>query len=228
MPSLQRAVHGNRLNNKVAITFDDGPNPYATPLILDILKQENCKASFFCIGRWAEKYPDIVMRTIAEGHVIGGHTYMHGGDDRKMSYGEFIKGNQSIEKITGQKVRFVRVPKFGYDQIDNGIYRVQELLTSLKEKIEHQELVVVGADIDTNDWHRLTPKRIILFNAMRNLKNGSIIDLHDGSEKEHEMKNRADRTVQVLPELIKRIRLQGFEPVSLNEMDLVFSDITIP
>ena len=84
---------GSKNEKKVALTFDDGPNPYATPKILDILKEHNCKATFFFIGRWVEKYPEIVLRARNEGHVIGGHTMYHGGDNRSLPYHEFIKGN---------------------------------------------------------------------------------------------------------------------------------------
>src|SRR6202023_1500526 len=62
---------------KIAITFDDGPDPRWTPRILDILKQENVPATFFVIGKNGQAYPDLVRRMVAEGHEVGNHTFPH-------------------------------------------------------------------------------------------------------------------------------------------------------
>src|SRR5665213_252337 len=61
----------------VSLTFDDGPNPYATPLILDALERANVKVTFFFLGRHVERWPDIARRAAAEGHQIGNHGYFH-------------------------------------------------------------------------------------------------------------------------------------------------------
>ena len=61
----------------VALTFDDGPHPEFTPLILDILRDKNVKATFFCVGYLAEKYPEIVKRINEEGHLVANHSYEH-------------------------------------------------------------------------------------------------------------------------------------------------------
>ena len=228
MIKLLVAKHGNAGEKKVAITFDDGPNPYATPQILDILKRENCKASFFFIGMWAEKYPEIVRRAISEGHTVGGHSYFHGGAPGKGRYGDFIRGNEALENITGSKVRFVRVPQFGYRRRHHGVPRVAELTRELKREIDSHELVVVDANIVPNDWLSIVPSKLILWQVLNRLKNGAIIDLHDGSEKESQLESRANRTLRVLPEMIRGIRTRGFEPVALGEMDLIFGNISVP
>ena len=61
----------------IALTFDDGPHPVYTPEILDILKENNAKATFFVIGKNAKNYPDLILREKEEGHEIGNHTYSH-------------------------------------------------------------------------------------------------------------------------------------------------------
>jgi peptidoglycan/xylan/chitin deacetylase (PgdA/CDA1 family) len=61
----------------VALTFDDGPNPNATPLVLDALASRGVKATFFILGRHAEQWPDLVRRVADEGHAIGNHGYFH-------------------------------------------------------------------------------------------------------------------------------------------------------
>src|SRR3954447_24730808 len=61
----------------VALTFDDGPNPAATPAILDALKARGVRATFFILGRHAERWPDLVARVASEGHAVGNHGYFH-------------------------------------------------------------------------------------------------------------------------------------------------------
>jgi len=65
------------LEKKIFLTFDDGPIPEVTPLVLDILEDANAKATFFCVGDNVKKYPDIFDRIKAEGHSIGSHTFNH-------------------------------------------------------------------------------------------------------------------------------------------------------
>ena len=75
-PEYVYSFHMND-GNKIALTFDDGPHPQYTPLILDILKEYNVHATFFLIGENAERNPELVRRILREGHEIGNHTYLH-------------------------------------------------------------------------------------------------------------------------------------------------------
>src|SRR5215210_7589023 len=63
--------------NKIFLTFDDGPHPTITPFVLKCLKQFNAKATFFCIGKNVKQYPDVYQQIIDEGHKVGNHTYNH-------------------------------------------------------------------------------------------------------------------------------------------------------
>lgn len=97
----------------VALTFDDGPNPEATPRILDALAARNVKATFFVLGRHADRWPDIVARTAAEGHTIGNHGWHH----RKLHvHGpgyvrrDLTMGTESIERASGVRPRLFRAP----------------------------------------------------------------------------------------------------------------------
>jgi peptidoglycan/xylan/chitin deacetylase (PgdA/CDA1 family) len=199
----------------VALTFDDGPNPHATPKILDILKSENVKATFFLIGKWVKKYPELARRIVSEGHTIGGHTCSHGGEDGRESWGDFKKGNDTIREITGVDVRQVRVPQFGYNTIDmidgRKVARTQELTEgSLAEDIASGKLSVIDCSINPNDWNVLVPSLLIREYVLFRLHPGAIICLHDGSEKEGELKSRANRTVRMLPNLIREIKERGY------------------
>lgn len=215
-----KLVHRLNLNTEtykkvVALTFDDGPNPYVTPQILDILKQENIKATFFLIGKWVEKYPELAKRIVDEGHLVGGHTYSHGGEDGRESWGDFKRGNDVIELTTGIKVRHVRVPQFGYNTIDvidgKKVARTQELTEgSLAEDVSSGKLSVIDCSINPNDWNVLVPSFLIKEYVLFRLHPGAIICLHDGSEKESELQTRANRTVRMLPGLIREIKKRGY------------------
>ena len=73
----KKLVRGNTDLKEIAITFDDGPHEGTTHEILEILKEKNVKATFFVIGKMAEKYPDLIAQEFKEGHCIGNHTYHH-------------------------------------------------------------------------------------------------------------------------------------------------------
>ena len=102
--------------NEVAITFDDGPHPEFTPKALQLLSKYHAKATFFCIGQNIEKNPNMIEEIIAQGHVIGNHTFSH------TNYFGFLSTNQVIEelqqtnavakKITKRKMNLYR-PAFG-------------------------------------------------------------------------------------------------------------------
>ena len=199
----------------VALTFDDGPNPYATPQILDILKRENIKATFFLIGKWVEKYPELARRIASEGHTIGGHTYTHGGEVRKETWGDFKKGNDVIEFTTGIKVHHVRVPQFGYNKTDvidgKKIARIQELTEGvLAQDVFNGTMLVVDRSINPNDWFILIPEFAIQYYVLARLHPGAIICLHDGSERESELRMRANRTVRMLSKLIAKMKKNGW------------------
>src|SRR5690349_3754405 len=97
----------------VALTFDDGPNPDATPVVLDALAARRVKATFFILGRHAERWPDLVKRVADEGHSIGNHGYYH----RKLHFkspayvrNDLTLGTRAIERIAGVHPRLFRAP----------------------------------------------------------------------------------------------------------------------
>lgn len=84
VPPLLRMFYGKdilwempRTEKKIYLSFDDGPHPVVTPFVLDLLKKYNARATFFCIGKNVEAYPEVYRRILAEGHSVGNHTYHH-------------------------------------------------------------------------------------------------------------------------------------------------------
>lgn len=98
----------------MALTFDDGPDRQITPLILDILKKNNVKALFFCIGEKASREKDLVKRIVDEGHAIGNHSHTHHVFfdlfSRKRILAELDKNERILEEISGRKIKMFRPP----------------------------------------------------------------------------------------------------------------------
>ncbi len=101
-------------NGCVALTFDDGPDPVDTPRLLDLLREKNVKATFFVVGRQAERHPEIVRRAWEEGHLIANHTWSHPPlfcflSPRRLQ-SEIERGSECIGRICGVRTRYFRSP----------------------------------------------------------------------------------------------------------------------
>ena len=130
--------------NKIFLTFDDGPDPEATPRILDLLAEHNAKATFFCLGRQAEKYPAIFERIKKEGHAVGNHTFSH-ISGWTTSNKKYFKDIERADKIIGS--RLFRPP---YGRISPSQIKV------LKGKYKIVMWDVMSGDYDVKH----TPERI--------------------------------------------------------------------
>jgi len=202
--------------NKIAITFDDGPDPEWTPKILDVLKQKNVKATFFLIGLEAEKYSGLTRRVYNEGHEIGNHTFTHPdiSDVRKSYFDLELNLTESLfEGKLGVKPVLFR-PPYSIDQEPDTADQVRPLQWS-----QDMGFITVGDKLDPNDW-RDNPKRTsdeIVQDVMANLppcdasnlKCGNIILLHDGGGNREE-------TVKALPLIIDQLRAKGYELVPVS------------
>lgn len=196
---------GDTSRKAVSLTFDDGPDPFFTPYILDILKKTGVNATFFLVGEKARQHPEIAKRTVADSHEIGNHTYSHYHPYRISSSkarDEIRKGKDVIESIIHNAIRFFRPP--------HGAIR----LCALKEAYWLNQDTVLWS-ITGYDWGR----RRANFNAIEKqivnrLHSGGIILLHDAISKV----NRPDETLKALPAIIQNIQYKGYEIVSLSEL----------
>jgi len=188
-------LHGSRNENKIALTFDDGPNPYGTRKVLDILDKHNAKATFFLIGKWVHEYPDIVNAIHREGHLIGVHGYNH-----SRIRNDSARTSLEIAGIVGYRPTYIR-PPYG------------NIFVYLPEVFSRETFVVLG-DVWVYDWKR--PKSNAIFETVsRNTRNGSIAILHDGSEKRNEQR-RCEEMIKALPSIIDR--LKKYDLVRLDQM----------
>lgn len=160
-----------------ALTFDDGPHPERTPRILDILRERGVKAAFFVKGENAERWPEIIDRMVAEGHLVGNHTYSHSGRFPLLSarnmVAEMERCDAAIERITGSGPRFFR-PPFG---VTNPM---------LRRAIKRRGYEVIGwsvRSLDTFGGPREKPAKRVF----RALRPGAVILLHDDRPQSDEL-----------------------------------------
>ncbi len=192
---------------KVAITFDDGPSPVWTPLILDELKKAGVKATFFMIGHHVQKYPEVAKRVVQEGHSIGNHGYAHtvilyytpAEIEEEIKYTEHV-----IREITGYSTNIFRPPKAWVSPV-------------LKEKIKSMGYEIILWSLNSKDWVNFNYKSMVSF-IMRRVKGGDIILFHDsGNVISHEGGNRS-QTVKAVGLLVSELKEKGYEIVPLEEL----------
>lgn len=165
-------THKRTRAKEVALTFDDGPTEF-TPQFLDLLKEHQIKATFFCIGKQIEKHPETFQRIIEEGHTIGNHTLTHSNSTGFLSASKMIeeieKCDDVISKVGNIKTELYR-PPFGVTNpnIAKAIKRTHK--KSIGWNVRSLDTVI---DNEKKIYRRIT----------KGLQKGSIILLHDTSEK---------------------------------------------
>ena len=187
----------------VALTFDDGPSP-DTPQVLDFLRDENIKATFFLIGREVEKYPEIARRIAADGHEIGNHSYSHPiflfCSPRKTRI-ELRTTQDIIEKTVGCAPKLARPPC--------GV-RTAAYFTAAR----NLGLRIVQWSDAGFDWKRISAAEIAA-KVLETAQGDSIILLHDGDSA---LKNHRRATVAALPLILEGLRAQNLRIVPLAEL----------
>jgi cellulose synthase/poly-beta-1,6-N-acetylglucosamine synthase-like glycosyltransferase/spore germination protein YaaH/peptidoglycan/xylan/chitin deacetylase (PgdA/CDA1 family) len=202
--------------NKVALTFDDGPDPQWTPKILDVLKKKKATATFFLIGIQTDKFSGIAKRIYNEGHTIGNHTFTH-PDVSNISTAymkvELNLTERLFASLVGVRTTLMR-PPYAIDEEPDTADQVRPL-----EIPQDMGYITVGNRIDPNDWsdnpsaEKITAYVLSHLPPCRqeNLRCGNIVLLHDGGG------NRAE-TVRALPMIIDGIRAKGYEIAPVYEL----------
>lgn len=183
----------------IALTFDDGPWPESTGKVLDILKKNQIKGTFFLIGQNVKNYPGLVKREIAEGHVIGNHTWHHWYqflNPQAAAY-EIDHTADLIYQVTGIKTNLFRPP--------GGIMH-----NGVASYARNSKYAIIRWSSDSVDYSRPAVPKLIN-NVFRRAKPGGIVLMHDGGG------NRS-KTVQALPEIIANFRKQGYRFVTIPEL----------
>ncbi|RKP56318.1 polysaccharide deacetylase family protein [Cohnella endophytica] len=196
-------LSASRGSRKVALTFDDVPDPRFTSKVLDVLKRKKVTATFFVVGTRSMKHPDLVRRIHREGHDIGNHSYNH-PDFSKLRLAkvqeQIARSEKIIEHIVGFKPKLVR-PPYG------------EILPSQLDWAKAKGYTVVNWDVDSSDWRQLKAETVFR-NVTRTVRPGSVVLMHAGGGTGQNLSG----TVQALPKLIDWLRAHDYEPVTLTEL----------
>src|SRR5262247_1668005 len=185
-------------DHEVVLTFDDGPLPPYTEIILDTLASQCVKATYFLVGQMASAYPSVVRRIYNEGHTIGTHSEHHPNFQRLSMRRVEREVDGGINSVTAALddakalSPFFRIPYLGRT---NAIERL----------LEDKQLVTWSADVDTNDWWRGSSPETIVKRTMRrlNAKGHGIILMHDIHRT----------TTMALPILLKELKANGYNVV---------------
>ncbi|HWZ16113.1 MAG TPA: polysaccharide deacetylase family protein [Mucilaginibacter sp.] len=179
----QLTWHVNSGSRCIYLTFDDGPIPIVTPFVLNILKQYNAKATFFCIGDNVRKYPEIFEQVKNDGHAIGNHTYNHlkGWDTDDQTYlNNFLQADKLLNTTLFR-------PPYGR------MKRSQvKLLKEAKPGLDIVMWSVLSGDFDVN----LKPEKC-LENVLKNTGSGDIVLFHDSLKAKERMEYALPRAMEL-------------------------------
>jgi peptidoglycan/xylan/chitin deacetylase (PgdA/CDA1 family) len=185
-------------DHEVVLTFDDGPLPPRSTRVLEILASECVKATYFMVGRMAKSFPDMVRRIHEAGHTIGTHSESHPLTFHRMSVDhaeqEINQGIASVTSALGDGTKpapFFRIP---------GLLRAD----GVERYLASQHLMVWSADLDADDWTRISSAQVYARALARiEANHGGIVLLHDIQP----------RTVEALPYLLKELKRRGYRVV---------------
>lgn len=192
--SVETMASVDKIEKKVAITFDDGPNPDYTGMLLEGLKERGVPATFFLLGKEVDQYPEIVKQIQEEGHLIGTHSYEHVNlsnlsDDAAME--QVDKTNEAIHAITGEYPEYIR-PPFG----------------CWKPNLDYATTMIeVLWDVDPKDWNT-SNSDVIANRVIDDVEENDIILLHDASES----------SVKAAFKIIDALQEEGYVFVTVDEI----------
>lgn len=200
------AIAGTRTEHKVvALTFDHSWGNKFTPSILDTLKQNNLKVTFFIMGPWAKKFPEVAQRMVADGHEIASHGYRHenyGDMTPEWVKDDIQKSHALIKEVTGVEPTLIRPPNGHYSQ------------KSLKATDELGYKTIIW-NVDSLDWKN--PGRdVIIDRVMKRIKPGAIILMHAS--------DTPVQTAEALPILLQKIKAEGYQVITVGELLSKYSE----
>lgn len=171
----------------IYLTFDDGPVPEVTPLVLDLLDQNKLKATFFCVGENVQKHPEIYADILQRGHKTGNHTFNH------------LKG------YSYSKEEYVENVKLAAEHIDSKLFRPPYgRITFRQRRALRKEYEIIMWDLITRDYNRNLSTEQILQDIKSYTRNGSIVVFHDSIKAKNNVLN-------VLPLAVEWWKSEGYE-----------------
>lgn len=211
--AISRAPRGR---GRVAITFDDGPDPLYTPQILEILRRYQVKACFFVVGSKARANPDLVRQIVKAGHEVGNHGFGHkpawfmgpGSTAREIN-----ETSRAIEESTGQKTRFCRPPWGLFNLFSIAYFRLKGLKVVL--------WTYMGWD-----WTKSATPESITHHVLARARDGAILILHDCDKTTGAARGGPAQVIAALPAILEGLKQQGLKIVPLEEITMVNHSLT--
>lgn len=194
--------------DRIALTFDDGPDRRFTPQVLDVLQKHHVKATFFLMGSRVKGLPEVTQRIAREGHDIGNHTYWHPklyAESVARGRWEIKETEQIIQEVVGYRTTLFRAPYGG-------------LTEELVEEMADMGLTVVGWSVDSLDWKGLS-KEEVEANVLKSTRPGSIILMHSGGHWTQDLSGMVAALDTIIPELKRR----GLQFVTITDMFNLYS-----
>jgi peptidoglycan/xylan/chitin deacetylase (PgdA/CDA1 family)/negative regulator of sigma E activity len=191
-----RLWRGNPRRREIALTFDDGPNPVATPLLLGVLRRYGARATFFVVGERAVPYPYLVKQMAAEGHEVGDHSFHHPRlttVDASIVRAEIVRTAETVGPVAG-RLRWFRPPGGDYD-------------LRVVDAARESGLRLAMWTVNSGDWASPPPKALVDRVLVR-AEPGAVVLMHDGTLA----------TVRALPAIIVELRRRGYDLVTLSEL----------
>ena len=198
--ATRRGPTGRR---QVSLTFDDGPDPEATPALLERLGARQARATFFLIGERAARHPEVVRAIVAAGHEVGNHTWHHRNAwflGPRATAEEIVGGARILAQITGQMPTLYRPPW--------GIVNVPALRTAR----EHGFTTILWS-IQPEGQRARSPEEQLRY-CGRRLHDGAILDLHDAPG----LPGAPDRLLRLMPALLALLAEREYAPVPVGRL----------
>ncbi|WP_255298466.1 polysaccharide deacetylase family protein [Brevibacillus dissolubilis] len=200
--SAYEPIHRIDTRHKVvALTFDDGPDPVYTPLILETLHKNHVPATFFVLGSQVDKYPKVMQWIEKAGHEIGNHGYHH-YDLNKLTeqevYDEIKQTEKSILRTTGILAQHYRPP--------GGV-----ITHDVMNAVQTSGYDIIHWSVDPRDWSLARTSAAIVNSVKKNVNSGDIVLFHDGGLNQKQ-------TLAALQQLITDLRSQGYRFVTVSEL----------
>lgn len=192
----------------IALTFDDGPDPVNTDLILDVLKEKDVKATFFLIGKKMKQFPSVTERIFKEGHCLANHTYTHidlNGKSFRTAYLSILQTEQILDSICGKTLKIFR-PPWGH------------ISSEEKVSLEKKGFKIVLWDVNSKDFKSNISVNEIINNVMAGVGDKKVVLFHDS---DYLSKASRKNTALALPQIIDLLKAMGYRFVTIDEMDNV-------
>jgi peptidoglycan/xylan/chitin deacetylase (PgdA/CDA1 family) len=198
--------HGRRDGRRVALSFDDGPDPQVTPAVLDALADHGARATFFCIGRLLEEHRPLARRLVSEGHELGNHSWRHSRWQNFFGAGEqareIERGAQAIAAVTGSPVKPLYRPPIGLKS------------PPLARAAYRHQLTLVAWSLHSRDTRTADPKRVAQ-RVLAWIRPGDIVLMHDGHDRPG---RHRPACAQAMPLILPGLHEKGLQCVTVSEL----------